>query len=209
MILQLNRLSGCLFRKCKLVLIAVILIGLFGCNISNDDGLPVQDEVAAELYANEMIFADVTLKDTCPVVTGRDLADLVAPMGHTRVFNVQLQKAESLLLPAVQRVIGHFQIKLCETLTDNFQFEWNLRINNKEGFEFTGWSLVDPDAEEELLSVQFSNKTESGPQVQDSGVLELDGEFVVAPMGLVIIISTTDPEDYLVGSLLPKVQEGK
>lgn len=199
--------SRSVFHVIKSALIpAVLVICMMGCDISNSEITPKPDKAEMNVSANIAIFSEAKPFDTCPVVTGQDVAGVVAPMFHPHVFNVQLRKAEGLLLPAVQAVHGHFQIKLCETLTENYQSEWNLRINNKEGLGFTGWALVDRETEDELFGVQFPNKVESNRKVQSSGIMEVDGTLLDAPQDYMIVIRTTNSEVNLVGLLLPAVQ---
>lgn len=201
---------GSLFHVIKSALIpAVLVICMTGCDISNSEITPKPDKAEMNVSANNALFSEAKPFDTCPVVTGQDVAGVVAPMFHPHVFNVQLRKAEGLLLPAVQAVHGHFQIKLCETLTENYQSEWNLRINNKEGLGFTGWALVDRETEDELFGVQFPNKAESSRKVQNSGTMEVGSELLAAPQDYLIVIRTTNNEVNLVGLLLPAVQVGK
>jgi hypothetical protein len=183
---------------CGALLMAAVIC-LAGC-----DAWSVPDAATADLAATAPELSAVTPSDHCPVVIGEDLRGVVAPMFHPHVLNAQLRKAaEGLLLPAIQAVHGRFQIKLCETLEDDYQFEWDLRIHNREGLVFTGWSLVNRASQEELLQVQFSNKTESGVQVQAGGALtignDLAGEMAVAPMGFEIVVRATEVD--LVGVL--------
>lgn len=188
-------------------MITALVISLTGCNISNSDG-SLSEEVISDIKINDTTFADAAASGKCPVVTGQDLEEVVAPMFHPQVYNVQLRKAEGLLLPAVQAVTGHFQIKICRTLTENYQFEWKLRINNKAGIGFTGWSMIHRNSEGELFSVQFPNKVESGHKVKTGGIMEVDGAFLAAPQDYMIVIRTTNNEINLVGLLLPAIQWG-
>lgn len=202
--LQIIRAGYKSSKKVTLMLTTAIVICLSGCNVSNDEGSFTED-VQMNIKTSEATFADAGLSDKCPVVTGED----VAGGGGPHVINFLLRKAEGLLLPAVQAVSGHFQIKLCRTLTEKYQFEWNLRINNKDGFEYTGWALVNADTEEELLGAQFSNKIASGRMVHQNGILEVNPELVIGPSDLRIVVRTTNTEVNLVGLLLPAVQSGK
>lgn len=199
--LPINRAGFESLKKATLILMTAIVICLTGCNISNDDG-SFTEEAQTDIETSEAIFADVAPSGKCPVVTGQD----VAGGGGPHVINFLLRKAEGLLLPAVQAVSGHFQIKLCRTLTENYQFEWNLRINNKEGLGFTGWALIDRNSEDELFSIQFPNQVESGRKVRTGGIMEVDGEFLGAPQDYMIVIRTTNNEINLVGLLLPAIQ---
>lgn len=194
--------SGSLFHVIKSALIpAVLVICMTGCDISNDDST-FAEGVQSDVKTSEAIFADAAPSGKCPVVIGQD----VAAGGGPHVINFQLRKAEGLLLPAIQAVSGHFQIKLCRTLTENYQFEWNLRINNKERLGFTGWALVDRETEDELFGVQFPNKVESSRKVQNSGMMEVGSELIAAPQDYLIVVRTTNTEINLVGLLLPAVQ---
>lgn len=194
-------------KPITLILITALVISLTGCNISNSDG-SLSEETTSDIKTNEAAFADAGASGKCPVVTGQDLEEVVAPMFHPQVFNVQLRKAEGLLLPAVQAVTGHFKIKICRTLTENYQFEWKLQINNRDGLGFTGWSLIHRNSEDELVSTQFPNQVETGRKVKTGGTREVDGEFLSAPQDYMIVIRTTNNEINLVGLLLPAIQWG-
>lgn len=184
-----------------------LVFSLTGCNISNSDG-SLSEAVTSDMRTSDAFFADAGASGKCPVMTGQDLEEVVAPMFRPQVFNVQLRKAEGLLLPAIQAVTGHFQIKICQTLTESYQFEWKLQINNRDGLGFTGWSFVNRNSEDELFSTQFPNQVESGRKIKTRGTMEVDGEFLSAPQDYMIVIRTTNNEINLVGLLLPAIQWG-
>jgi hypothetical protein len=81
------------------------------------------------------------------------------------------------------------------TAADAYQFEWDLRIHNREGLIFTGWALVGRDSGQELLQVQLS-KIESAVHIRSSGVLTIEQdlalEMAVAPMGFEIVVRANE-----------------
>lgn len=196
------------YNKGTFMLMTAVVISLTaaGCNISGSDMASEPKDVDTILSAQGPISSIIAPSDTCPAVKGEDVAGVVAPMFHPHVFNIQLRKAEGLLLPAIQKVQGHLQLKACKTVDDTYQLQWKLFINNKEGLGYRGWSLVDPDTEEELFGVQFSSKVASDRLVQQSGIMEVEGDFIIGPSDLRAVVTTTDPSQILIGLLLPAVQ---
>lgn len=222
----INKMSGFIFgrsvskavrffwsdNKGTFMLMAAVVISLTaaGCNISGSEMASGPKDADTIHSTQGSISAIIGPSDTCPVITGEDIAGAVAPMSHPdahpHVFNIQLLKAEGLLLPAVQKVQGHLQLKACRTLDETYLLQWSLHINNKEGLGYTGWSLVDPDTEEELFGTIFSSKVASDRLVQQSGIMEVEGDFIVGPPDLRAVVTTTDPSQILIGLLLPAVQ---